>query len=337
MLRKIAFGSSMAIRTLARFLALASGFVGACGIAQAEDCSLKMLSKIKLITAEGGHAELVPVVIAGSPRKLLLDTGAPGSEITNRAAVELKLSRLESEVKTYSLAGDTSDRSADASLQLGRIKFEHVRFQVAPPSHEETNFDGLLGVDVLRNFDSDLDFGAHELNIFSQDHCDGKVVYWGASTLAIVPYELVWPGHIVIPVELDGKPLKAEVDTGASKTTLRLKAARRYFGIDPKPADATGTLFGDKNLLTYQHVFKAMTLEGINIYNPDITLIPDVVSKQIDSPPTTGSHIQRADPQSEPDMLVGMNVLRHLHVYIAFKEKKLYITPAVPPETKNAY
>jgi hypothetical protein len=27
-------------------------------------------------------------------------------------------------------------------------------------------------------------------------------------------------------------------------------------------------------------------------------------------------------------MLLGMNVLRNLHVYVAYKERKLYVTPA---------
>jgi hypothetical protein len=30
-------------------------------------------------------------------------------------------------------------------------------------------------------------------------------------------------------------------------------------------------------------------------------------------------------------MLIGMNILRHLHIYIAYKEHKLYITPAGTP------
>jgi hypothetical protein len=31
------------------------------------------------------------------------------------------------------------------------------------------------------------------------------------------------------------------------------------------------------------------------------------------------------------EMTVGMDVLRHLHVYIAFNERKLYITAAAAP------
>ncbi len=29
-------------------------------------------------------------------------------------------------------------------------------------------------------------------------------------------------------------------------------------------------------------------------------------------------------------MLLGMNILRHFHIYIAYKENRVYITPASP-------
>ena len=37
-------------------------------------------------------------------------------------------------------------------------------------------------------------------------------------------------------------------------------------------------------------------------------------------------------------MLIGMNVLRHFHIYIAYKEEKLYITRAAntPPNAPTA-
>jgi hypothetical protein len=34
-----------------------------------------------------------------------------------------------------------------------------------------------------------------------------------------------------------------------------------------------------------------------------------------------------------PDLILGMDVLRHLHVYFATKEKRLYITDAVSGES----
>jgi hypothetical protein len=37
------------------------------------------------------------------------------------------------------------------------------------------------------------------------------------------------------------------------------------------------------------------------------------------------------DLEGRPDMLIGMNILKRLHLYIAFGEKKLYISEASSP------
>lgn len=40
----------------------------------------------------------------------------------------------------------------------------------------------------------------------------------------------------------------------------------------------------------------------------------------------------RGEDVFDPDMIIGMEVLRHLHVYYAVNEQKLYITPASGPD-----
>jgi hypothetical protein len=37
-----------------------------------------------------------------------------------------------------------------------------------------------------------------------------------------------------------------------------------------------------------------------------------------------------------PQVIIGMNVLRKLHIYIAYKEQKLYVTPAAPAADTTA-
>jgi hypothetical protein len=32
-----------------------------------------------------------------------------------------------------------------------------------------------------------------------------------------------------------------------------------------------------------------------------------------------------------PDMVLGMDVLRHLHIYLALKEKRMYFSTGAPP------
>jgi hypothetical protein len=49
----------------------------------------------------------------------------------------------------------------------------------------------------------------------------------------------------------------------------------------------------------------------------------------------TGSHIYRLDNNVEPDVSIGMDILSKLHLYFAFSEHKLYVTPAAS-ETVNS-
>jgi hypothetical protein len=48
-----------------------------------------------------------------------------------------------------------------------------------------------------------------------------------------------------------------------------------------------------------------------------------------------GLHLHReADSNvTVPDVILGMDVLRHLHIYFATKEKRLYISDAVSGES----
>ena len=56
-----------------------------------------------------------------------------------------------------------------------------------------------------------------------------------------------------------------------------------------------------------------MSFGGVEVSNPDITLIPDRKAQ--------------LGPQA-PDLILGIGILRQLHLYIAYREKKLYLTAA---------
>ena len=71
---------------------------------------------------------------------------------------------------------------------------------------------GLIGPDILARYDIDFDFGSNKFGMFSQDHCEGQVIYWQPKVIAIIPFELERSGHISFPVTLDGVELIAMLD-----------------------------------------------------------------------------------------------------------------------------
>lgn len=190
---------------------------------------------------------------------------------------------------------------------------------------------GTLGADLLRNYDVDIDFGAHRLNLFSQDHCPGKVVYWASANVAVVPMHVVNSGHIIVPVTLDAHQIDAVLDTGASYSMLTAEAAQDTFGLGPNSPDMikTGDLRGPLESGVYRHTFKSLGLQGLAIENPTLLIHENLVKVSETRAASTGSRIPDTNESNGmTDLILGLNELHHLHLYIAYREQKLYISPA---------
>jgi hypothetical protein len=197
---------------------------------------------------------------------------------------------------------------------------------------------GLLGAEILSNFDVDFDFPAGKFRLFHSDHCEGQVVHWQASAVAVVPFqrrEGRLDSDIEFPVLVNGRRVTALLDTGASHTVMSIPAARRAFDFAPDAAgvEQIGEMQGVRPVPIYRTRIDKIEFEGVSVTNPEIHVMPDVVSRETDSIPI-GSLIPVSRVQL-PDVLLGMTVLSKLHVYIAYKERKVYLS-APPPEPAPA-
>ena len=99
---------------------------------------------------------------------------------------------------------------------------------------------------------------------------------------------------------------------------------------------------GEWSITSYGHVFQNLAFEGVEVKNLRIFLTPDQMTshdplkhREIFDSLGLRLHLHHeADANVvEPDLILGMDVLRHLHVYFATKEKRLYITDAVSGES----
>jgi predicted aspartyl protease len=317
--------------------ALALAFTLGFAAPVAAECNkpLTLVTTVDLAPVRDMRAVLIPVTLAGKPKRLLVDTGGAMTEITPEVADELQLPRQRTAYQLFDVSGKMSNQYVHVSLQLGRLSTDNIAMMVAPPGQKfgDDMVAGVLAPDVLRHYDVDIDFVAGKFNLLSQDHCEGKVVYWKADALAVVPMRVMDSGHIMLPVLLDGKEVQAILDTGAANSTLSEPIAESEFGLKPGSPDvpATGTLIDRPSATTYHHVFKSLGFEGIAVTNPDIDIIPDFTKQiaQENATPELGSHIVGVKSnETQQSMLLGMNILRHFHIYIAYKENRVYITPA---------
>jgi hypothetical protein len=325
------------------------------------------LASVDLLPGNGsGSRLLVPVLLDDTPRKLLLDTGGGFTSLTPDAANELGLVRQRSNQRLLDLAGHASrDYVHAGTLSIGGVALDPpdrgiMNMWITPSPDLGSGiagaaFDGILADDMLTRYDIDIDFPARQMKLFSQDHCPGDVVYWQSPAVAVVPFTMQAPDnavpgvrrrlsfrddtHIRVPVMLDGKRFMAVVDTGAMNSTISARAARQAFGIDADSpgSQVLGMIDSDPAHRLFLRIFSRMEFEGVAVIHPHLEVIPDLVgTRDPDNGTVAGSRIRRMDDAIEPSVTIGMDVLRHLHLYIAFQERKLYISIADPGATVAA-
>ena len=299
----------------------------------ADECKLGRIASLDF-TGDGDI--VIATSIEGKNVPMVLDTGAPLSALDPVVAKNIGVpERRMVQGFLYNLAGEPFTYVAfphdftigDAHSNGG------VRLLVWPsPMTTDGHMGGALAADLLRHYDVDIDFASHKVSLFAQDHCPGKVVYWTSDNVAVVPMHVVNSGHIILPVVLDGHPFDAVLDTGSSFTFISQEVAHNTFGLS---SGSPGMMRvsdndGPGTVPVYRHTFKTLALEGLSIANPSIDIFERVGSSRV--PPHLGSRLSDADESGgNTDVVLGLNELRHLHVYIAYKEQKLYITPAAQP------
>jgi hypothetical protein len=295
---------------------------------------LKEVNTVDLKISGDKSRAYVPVTINGVEKTFLLDTGGYASQIWPTAAKDLHLPIRESNGKLLDLYGRASAGQAVVdNFVLGHLGARNTSLLLSTfDADPNSEVSGILGPDFMGKYDTELDFAAGKMNYFATDHCDGRVVYWPAQVVAIVPMTFGNDHHIVIPVTLDGHPFRAMIDTGAPDTLIDADDARRVFDIN-EPGKDDVVLHDIDGKKQFVHIFSSLSFEGVAIGKPHLVIFPNVVGQHDpNNSLQTGSHIKRDDDRDDdPAITIGMNLLSKLHLYIAFNERKLYVTPASPP------
>lgn len=300
----------------------------------ADDCKLGRAASFDF--TEGDGALIIPVSLDGNKVSMALDTGAPLSAVDPVFAKNLGFPEKRMFQAMYNAKGELFTYLAVVhDLGLGDNHGSDVRMLVWPsPMTRDGNVAGVIGVDLLRHYDIDIDFGARKLNLFSQDHCPGRVVYWTNGNVAVVPMHVVNSGHIILPVTLDGHQLDGVLDLGSTHSLISMEFAHNVFGLTASSPgmEITGQISGSVQTAVYRHTFKSLDLEGLTINNPTLYIWDNLLKYSATQAPPTGSRLNDLqESEGITDFTLGLNELNHLHVYIAYKEQKLYISPASAP------
>jgi predicted aspartyl protease len=310
--------------------AIFAGSLILASTALAEDCRLERAASLDMKLTHDGRI-LVPVSIEGTSELMMLDTGSPISIVFQHVVDSLKLiTRNIYQGQVFTSAGSQFTALASIkNLQIDQMTARDVRFLVEPTSFSDDKaLGGLLGSDIMHNYDVELDFEQRKVNLFLQTHCPGKVIYWPATAVAAIPFRTSSDSHIIIPVQLEGKELDALVDTGAGTSVLFLNAAQNQLGLHPGTPDLKQVGELHPGAPVYEHVFKSLGLDGIAISNIRFAVFENETAMAMRSTAETGTRIGSATEQNGvTDAILGIHELSKLHIFISYKEKMLYLTP----------
>jgi hypothetical protein len=197
-------------------------------------------------------------------------------------------------------------------IVFGGLKAHTMPFLVMPDAGLTGDIQGILGPDILRAYDDDFDFANMKFGLFVPSRCEGGLVYWTTDGYSEIPFRIDDTGHIEFAVTLDGQEITVLLDTGAASSVIDLETAERLFGFeenDPRLTKVERTAKG----YTYKFPFKTLTFGGVTVQNPNLILVSN-----------DDSHMHVARPRG----LIGIGILRQLHMYVSYHQRKLFVTPA---------
>lgn len=279
--------------------------------ARADDaCALNEAGEIPVAFDAKGGKPLVTLTAGDQSVTLLLDTEGPFSTIRPEVVARLQgMTRSTMGLdRSMQIGGKpVGSYAVLKNIMIGRATLTRADFAIVPDG-VKLDYDGTLGMDILSEFDVEFDLLNAKMKIFLHVNCDKSPVYW---TDAYGDIDLLDnPLHyVVFRTALDGKDTPTILGTAYRLTAMPRNVAGERFNIRPKSPAACSkdNQTGDK--------FAQLDIGGLTIRNPEI-------NSDCDHPlcPTTETVV--------PQLGIGVNHLKKLRIFVAWKQKKIYFSPA---------
>lgn len=330
-----------------RILGLAGLFIlAAMTPSWAADCSLKKLADLPLTV--NSMNVIMPVKFGTQDEQLAFQLQNSMNMLPEDFVKEQDLTIQNESTDALTTNGVTIRGSAVVPIMsMGPIPIKDVHFMMLPAGKATTGTVGSLGGGFLGKVDFELDLAHQRLALFLPDHCPGQVVYWAPSDkVTTMPYAEEGIAAIRIDMKLDGKNVRAAFTTNGI-SAMGMNAAQDIFGLN---ADSPGMVAVDlpqsmkfnAEQKIYRYAFKALSVGGITIQNPNILIYSEEKNGRSDcsnyhkssnavatfgAPGTT--LIPRSDRcYGEYDFQLGLSVLTKLRLYFSKKENLIYATAA---------
>ena len=315
----------MPVCCFARMLALAL-ILASAGIAAAANCKMGQIADLPLRSDRGFL--IVDGTINGQKIGIILDTGASHSLILRAAADRLGLARRRARVRMFGVGGETRVEAAWIDeFKVGESVRKGWRVLVAGEHDFGPDANFVLGEDFLQLADVEFDLAHHALRLFQPKDCNGvSLAYWAPESAGEADVEAVDDAHpqIILTVQINGRPVRALLDSGAGSSALTKSEAARL-GVTPETpgviALGSGFGLGPRAVDNWLGPFESFAIGNEIIRNTNIRFA-DLWKNAT----YTGADLVPRHASGELPMLLGADFLRAHRLLVSHSQRKIYFT-----------
>ncbi|KQQ87427.1 aspartyl protease family protein [Massilia sp. Leaf139] len=285
------------------FAAQGQADVPKCRYAEVGSLPLRYTGPGLALTTEGS--------INGTPATMLVDTGAFDTVLTKTGTERRKLFMRATGHYARGIGGSATIYQARVDeISAGPTKSGRTWLPVLADFGFAPSFDAIIGAPFLLQADMELSLATKELRFFRPTGCSDRfLAYWDEAAMEI-PFEGN-SGRSPNPqftVLINGKKMRAMIDTGAASTVIGRKAAERA-GLK---LDGSGaTRLGDSAGIGAERVAHwSATVETFQIAEETVK----------------NAEIGVLDWDGGVDILLGADFLRAHRVLFAMSQQKIYLS-----------
>jgi len=310
------------------YLAIACS-LGACAtssktpIALEDALNEKIAISVPIRITEKGLIILEDIQVEGRSLDMVLDTGATQSAIFETALKRLKLD-LPSDSRTmvHGMLQSESRRIVTLSkVKIGSIEISSKPMVIlddrAPDIHKMELHDGLIGMDILADYQIYISPQTQELRLIPNAAQVHVSTYWRRIELTENPFQSDNRQLHFIGLRINGIKTPAMIDTGAEFSAMNWAAAN-FAQAKPMRKKLRETWELQGAIGTFQPIAK-VTLQrirsGQKFWRYKDFLIMDFESLDI------------LGIEEEPFIIVGMNLLRDQTIFIDFEKNFIALKP----------
>ena len=354
------------VAVFAIFLGASATTTAQAATAQASCALPAIAASAELQEIPASSLMTVPVEINGKPKRFLLDIGTGATEISRATVKELGLTQPIKHNEAYNSGATPQTFGPESSAGVGGQTFQFAVVDVNGAQAQEDSrplvgienftigkatghnlvfavansremgtaqpYDGLMTGSFFKQYDVELDFSGKKISYLTPTACTDlqQVVFWPHAQVAAVPMTMS-DGKITVHVTIRGRPINAVIDTSSAHTIMRRDIAERILGLkadtpDMMPAD---DLRDGQGTRVYHHVLPLVSFaDGIAAHDVPALIQTNAMTYNRHREPTLGSRATFRQDTLIPDLTLGMDVLRQLHLYVVYGQNSIYVTSA---------